>query len=147
MAKKCAPKTITPFADDACVLTFGEFTVENGSDRIAVYGSLGLTRDEVGLEHARVLHGIFRKTVAALEGDQDLPDEALAPEKPSEVKNPFARASASMSAAEFHAGAIMTEAVDVLLSNDALKGRRKSRNSAAASAIRNWVLTHRSPKS
>ena len=53
-------------------------------------GSLDVTRDKVGLEHARVLHDLLGKIVAALEGDQDLPDKIAAAEKPSEVKNPFA---------------------------------------------------------
>ena len=36
------------FADDAVSVSIGKFTVENGTDRIALYGSLDLTRDRRG---------------------------------------------------------------------------------------------------
>ena len=34
---------LKPFADDAASISIGELTVENGTDRIALYGSLDLT--------------------------------------------------------------------------------------------------------
>jgi hypothetical protein len=85
-----APKTLTPYADDSAALTIGEFTIENGTDSIALHGSLDLTRDKVGLERARLLKATVDRIVAALEGDKALPDNIAPPEAPSEVKNPFA---------------------------------------------------------
>ena len=46
---------LTPLADDAASISIGELTVENGTDRIALYGSLDLTRDKPGLAQGRAL--------------------------------------------------------------------------------------------
>ncbi|MCQ8242492.1 hypothetical protein [Rhizosaccharibacter radicis] len=48
--------------------------VENGTGRLALYGSLDVTRDQQGLAHPRAL-----------------PHTIAAPEKPKTVKNLFAR--------------------------------------------------------
>jgi hypothetical protein len=37
-----------PFADEAASITIDKLTIENGTDRITLYGSLDLTRDKVG---------------------------------------------------------------------------------------------------
>ena len=42
-------KTLKPFADDSAASAIGGLTVENGRDRVALYGSLDLTRDRAGL--------------------------------------------------------------------------------------------------
>ncbi len=86
-------KTIKPFANDSESLAIGGsdgLTIENGTDRIAVYGSLDLTRDKAGLEQARALKAVVDGIVQALEGEKDLPDKVAPPEKPQQVKNPFA---------------------------------------------------------
>ena len=44
---------LTPFADDAASVSVGKLTFENGTDRVALYGSLDITRDQQGLAHAR----------------------------------------------------------------------------------------------
>ena len=46
---------LTPFADDAASVSIGSLTVENGTDRVAIYGSLDLTHDKQGLAHALAL--------------------------------------------------------------------------------------------
>ncbi len=79
-----------PFADDAATMSFGELTIENGTDRIALYGSLDLTRDKAGLEHARKLKTLLEQVVHALEAaGGSLPNQVPPPEKPTTVKNPF----------------------------------------------------------
>ena len=82
--------TLKPFADDATTTAIGELTVENGQDRIAVYGSLDLTRDKAGLKQARDLKALLDEVVRVLETDKALPERIAAPEKPKTVKNPFA---------------------------------------------------------
>lgn len=79
-----------PFADDVTVRTIGGLTLENGTGRIALHGSLDLTRDKAGLERARILKDAVAAIIAALAGE-DLPD-AVAEERPATetVKNPFA---------------------------------------------------------
>ena len=81
---------ITPFADEGESLGIGELTVENRTDRVSLYGSLDLTRDERGLAHARELGALLDRVVRALEAERDLSDEVVPPERPVEVRNPFA---------------------------------------------------------
>ena len=80
-----------PFADDATVRSVGALSFENGTDRIALHGSLDLTRDKVGLAQARRLKETFEAILKVLEAG-DLPDAvADAPDAaPESVRNPFA---------------------------------------------------------
>ena len=80
---------MTPFADDAASTTIGELTVENGMDRIALYGSLDFTRDKQGLAHARALAALLDEAIQLLEADKALPDAVPPPTAARTVKNPF----------------------------------------------------------
>ena len=83
-------KTLKPFADDRASRTLGGLTIENGRDRLALYGSLDITRDKAGLEQARALKAILDAAVAALEAGDTLPEKAAPPRPTKTVKNPFA---------------------------------------------------------
>ncbi|KAA0109428.1 hypothetical protein CIW48_31415 [Methylobacterium sp. P1-11] len=85
------PKPFTPFSDDAGARTIGTLCFENGTNRIALHGSLDLTRDRIGLEQARLLRQTLDAIVKALEA-ADLPEVlAEAPDvQPESVRNPFA---------------------------------------------------------
>lgn len=78
-----------PFADDAASKGIGEFTIENGRDRVALYGSLDLTRDRAGLKRARELKAVLDAVVRHLEAAHDLADAVPEPEAPTSVANPF----------------------------------------------------------
>ena len=80
---------LVPFADDAASVSIGTLTVENGTARVALYGSLDLTRDKPGLAHARALQAVLAAVVQQLEAAHDLPD-AVAPAPAATVPNPFA---------------------------------------------------------
>ena len=80
--------TLIPFADDAASVSIGKLTIENGTDRLALYGSLDITRDRHGLAQARVLQAVLDQAVRVLEAEKDLPSE-LAPVAVKTVKNPF----------------------------------------------------------
>ena len=82
--------TLKPFADDDASMSIGELTVENSTDRIALYGSLDLTRDKQGLAHARALKALLDQAVQLLEADTSLPDTVPTPAAAGTVKNPFA---------------------------------------------------------
>ena len=82
-------KKFQPFLDDSTSLTIGEFTVENSTDKVALYGSLDLTRDKNGLKQAKALKVAIDAVVKALEQDKALPDEIGPVEPPQQVKNPF----------------------------------------------------------
>lgn len=81
---------LTPYADDATSISIGKLTIENGTDRVALYGSLDLARDQQGLAHARALQLVLDQIVHALEAQPDLPHAAPAAETPETVSNPFA---------------------------------------------------------
>lgn len=81
---------LTPFADDAVSVTVGDLTVENGTLRLALYGSLDITRDKAGLQHALALKGIIDAAVDALKADPALPDRQPPPDRAKTVRNPFA---------------------------------------------------------
>ena len=78
-----------PFADEATSVALDALTVENGIDRVAIYGSLDITRDKQGLAHAKVLKLILDEAVRRLEAEPDLPDSLPAPAAARKVANPF----------------------------------------------------------
>jgi hypothetical protein len=82
--------TLTPFADDAASVSIGKLTVENGTDRVALYGLLDITRDQQGLARARALMEILQAAIEQLEGKNGLPASVAAPVAPKTVVNPFA---------------------------------------------------------
>lgn len=82
-------KALKPFADDRASQAIGGLTVENGRDRLALYGSLDITRDKTGLERARALKAILDAAVAALEGDGALAEKTAPAKRTKAVKNPF----------------------------------------------------------
>lgn len=78
-----------PFADDSTSLSVAGLTVENGTRRVTLYGSLDLTRDKAGLAEARALKVLVDAIVRTLEADHALPDQVAPPEPPRTVENPF----------------------------------------------------------
>ncbi len=80
---------LVPFADDTASLSVGKLTVENGTDCVALYGTLDLTRDKQGLAHARALKALLDQAVQVLEADKALPDAVPAPTAARTVANPF----------------------------------------------------------
>jgi len=81
---------LTPFADDAASIAIEKLTIENGTERLALYGSLDITRDKVGLRHALALKAIIDQAVQVLTADPALPDRQPPADKPKTVHNPFA---------------------------------------------------------
>jgi hypothetical protein len=83
-------KKFHPFSDDSTSVSIGDFTVENGTDKVALYGSLDVTRDKNGLKQAKTLKAAIDAIVKALEQNVELPDESGPVEAPQQAKNPFA---------------------------------------------------------
>jgi len=83
-------KTFQSFSDDSASLSISEFTIENGTDKVALYGSLDVMRDKNGLKQTKTLKAAIDAIVKALEQDKALPDESGPAEAPQQVKNPFA---------------------------------------------------------
>ena len=82
--------TLIPFADDAASVSIGKLTIENGTDRLALYGSLDITRDHRGLAQVRALQAVLDQAVQTLEAQKDLPAELPRVEPIKTVRNPFA---------------------------------------------------------
>ncbi|MDR3430074.1 hypothetical protein [Silvimonas sp.] len=77
----------SPYANEADTLQIGELTLENRLDRIAVFGSLDITKDQAGLAAALALQTALNAVVHTLQTDA-LPEHiSVAPI--SEGANPF----------------------------------------------------------
>ena len=76
-----------PFANESDALTLNGLHVENRDDRVSIYGSLDLTRDQEGLAHAHILKALLDRIVEALRREA-LPEKIVTtPAKP--ISNPF----------------------------------------------------------
>lgn len=65
-----------------------DLTLENGSDRINMYGNVQITKDQEGLKTARALHDFLTQLLNELESTENLPEKIeIADAK--EVENPF----------------------------------------------------------
>ena len=69
--------------------SIGKLTIENGTARIALYGSLDLTQGRQGLAHARALGAILDQVVHIFEAQPDLPEAVPAALAPNTVANLF----------------------------------------------------------
>ncbi len=83
-------KAFLPYANEADTLGLGGLNVENRLDRVSIFGSVDLTKDQAGLQCARLLHAVLGDVVAALETEKNLPPELPPPEAPSAARDPFA---------------------------------------------------------
>jgi len=81
-------KNIAPFDNESEAISIGGLSIENRIDRISIYGSIDITRDQAGLAHAAKLQSLFASIVAVMQAEA-LP--AAISIKPAEkVDNPFA---------------------------------------------------------
>ena len=78
-----------PYADEAAAVQVGGLSIENRLDRISLVGSLDLTRDKVGLQHAKRLRDLLASVVIELERQDSALPEATKTIGTETVKNPF----------------------------------------------------------
>ena len=79
------------FKNESEAHTINEFSIENRLDRVALFGSIDLTRDAEGLALALKLKGILDGVVSALESEKasgTLPDK-ITIAATDDVENPF----------------------------------------------------------
>jgi len=81
---------LRPFADDAASTTIDKLTIENGTQQMSLYGSLDITRDQIGLQHALALKALVDQAVQVLTSDSTLAPRLPPTDKPKSVSNPFA---------------------------------------------------------
>jgi hypothetical protein len=82
-------RALKPFMNETDSMMIGGLTIENRTDHISIYGALHLTRDRMGLGHARNLRGLLDSVIDALERDPSLPDTIPPPKPVRTIKNPF----------------------------------------------------------
>jgi len=58
---------INPFANESDALTIGDLKVENRLDRVSIYGSAEITRDQAGLKTALTLQQLLSAIVEHLQ--------------------------------------------------------------------------------
>jgi len=80
---------IKPYQNESEALAIGGLTIENRTDRVTIYGSIQLTRDMIGLAHARALKAVVDNVVQALAQDKHLAEKVELTNKPRPAKNPF----------------------------------------------------------
>jgi hypothetical protein len=79
---------LVPFANDAAQVSIDRLTIENGTDRIVLHGSLEIGRDRQGLERALRLKHLLDQAVTTLQSETLPAERPTRP--PGSVANPFA---------------------------------------------------------
>ena len=77
-----------PYADESASLEIGGLTLENHTDRIALFGQISINKDQEGLQFALELQAELAKIVTLLQAAELPKHIATAPI--IMVKNPFA---------------------------------------------------------
>ena len=79
---------LQPFQNESETLRIGELTIENRIDQLELYGSLAITRDKAGLQHALRLKALLDAAVLHLQNEKDLPEQVFLV-APDRIDNPF----------------------------------------------------------
>lgn len=77
-----------PFENATASHAIHDLTLENQEDCVSIYGNLQLTKDQAGLQAAKVLQALLNDVVNALENEQNLP-EKIERQDENEIENPF----------------------------------------------------------
>ena len=77
-----------PFENATASHAIHDLTLENQEDCVSIYGNLQLTKDQAGLQAAKLLQAFLNDVVSALENEQNLP-EKIEPQDEQEIENPF----------------------------------------------------------
>lgn len=76
------------FADSTASYAVDNLTFENNDERVSIYGSINIGRDQQGFMQAKELQTIINGLVAYLEQQHDLP-QRIETFSAKEVQNPF----------------------------------------------------------
>ena len=77
-----------PFENATASHAIHDLTLENQEDCVSIYGNLQLTKDQAGLQAAKVLQAFLNDVVSALENEQNLA-EKIERQDEQEIENPF----------------------------------------------------------
>ncbi len=73
MSTQTYPKSFMAYENETDSFLIDNFTVENRHDSISLYGTLEITKDMAGLEHALKLKRIIDAAIDALKRNKQLP--------------------------------------------------------------------------
>lgn len=74
MATINPPISFMAYENEIDSFLINNLTIENKLDRISLYGSLEITKDTTGLEHALKLKRVIDAAIDALKRDKQLPE-------------------------------------------------------------------------
>lgn len=74
MATINPPISFMAYENEIDSFLINNLTIENKLDRISLYGSLEITKDITGLEHALKLKRVIDAAIYALKRDKQLPE-------------------------------------------------------------------------
>lgn len=77
-----------PFATETDSHSIHDLTLENQFDCINLYGNLQISKDQQGLEVAKILQAFINDVVTTLEQEKQLP-EKIQLQQPQDIENPF----------------------------------------------------------
>jgi hypothetical protein len=77
-----------PFKNESESITIGQLTIENRLDQVEMYGSLSITRDQVGLASALKLKSVLDAAIDYLQHASDLPTH-ISFRPTDKIDNPF----------------------------------------------------------
>jgi hypothetical protein len=77
-----------PFKNESESITIGQLTIENRLDQVEMYGSLSITRDQVGLASALKLKSVLDATIDYLQHVSNLPTH-ITYRPTDKIDNPF----------------------------------------------------------
>ncbi|MBS1028688.1 MULTISPECIES: hypothetical protein [Gluconobacter] len=78
-----------PFLDAGESVQIDDLTIENGEERIAVYGRLEIRRDRIGLQDIQALKAQVDAIARELEGSAHLPERVRSAQQMSVMPSPF----------------------------------------------------------
>lgn len=70
-------KSFMAYENEIDSFLIDNLTVENRLDRISLYGSVEITKDITGLEHALKLKRVIDASIEALKRDKQLPERIV----------------------------------------------------------------------
>ncbi len=77
-----------PFEQGIESAAIEDLTLENQTDYVSLYGNLQITKDQAGLKNAKALQAFLNQVVAALEQEENLPQQ-IEHKAEGEIENPF----------------------------------------------------------
>jgi hypothetical protein len=78
------------FDDDSSVMTVDEMSIENGTEIIAIHGSMNIAKDQHSLKNIKALINVLQQISNCIAEEENLPEKIeITTEEGGETENPF----------------------------------------------------------